>query len=136
MAKPEFEIDIRIDSAKLNRVTRGSLERGIRGATLEGERLVKDELSQPGKGRVYGLHRASAPGDPPAPDTGRLRNSVSSDVEAVGNVVTGTVSTNAEYAAHLEFGTERIAPRPFMSSLVTKYLKRIKDAFTASARIT
>jgi phage gpG-like protein len=55
--------------------------------------------------------RASRPGDPPAPDTGTLRNSITT--EQVSPLVV-RVGTNVIYAPPLEFGTVRMAPRPFM----------------------
>lgn len=86
-------------------------------------------LSQPGTGRLYDRgrtkkgykrkpHRASAPGEPPAVDTGRLRASIG--FERLGPW-TYRVGTGVEYAGYLEFGTigpeytgGRILPRPFM----------------------
>jgi len=38
-------------------------------------------------------------------DTGRLRSSIGSNVEALGGAVTGYIGTNVEYAPHVEFGT-------------------------------
>jgi len=60
----------------------------------------------------YGrAHQASAPGEAPAIDTGYLQNSIAvemlSDLQAI-------VFTNALYAEYLEFGTARMAPRPYM----------------------
>lgn len=81
------------------------------GLVLAG--AVKEEYSTPGRGRLRRksrADRASAPGDPPAPDTGALRNSV--DVVAAPDGQSVRVGTNQEYAAALEFGTVRIAPRP------------------------
>lgn len=69
---------------------------------------VVHKYSTPGLGRVYGAHRASKPGDPPAPDTGALRNSVQLSKTDDGY----RVGTDMEYAPHLEFGTPSIAPRP------------------------
>ena len=56
------------------------------------------------------LHRASKPGDPPAPDTGDLRRSTFME-ESGGRILVGV---QMAYARFLEFGTERMAPRPFM----------------------
>lgn len=67
---------------------------------LEGE--WKQVLLTPGRGRMYGKHQASAPGDPPAPDSGTLQRSITH--EAV-NETTVRVGTNIIYAELLEFGT-------------------------------
>jgi phage gpG-like protein len=55
-------------------------------------------------------HRASAPGEAPATDTGRLANSLKADIQGVN----ATVFTNVDYAPFLEFGTRTIEPRPFL----------------------
>lgn len=68
------------------------------------------------QGRFYKrgavTHRASAPGDAPATDTGRLINSIYVD-KMPGAVVVGS---NLAYAAYLERGTigrgGYVAPRP------------------------
>lgn len=59
-------------------------------------------------------HRASAPGEPPATDTGNLVSS--SSAKSVG--ITGTVTFSAEYADSLEYGTFRMAPRPYLGPAV------------------
>lgn len=60
---------------------------------------------------AYRFHRASAPGEAPAIDTGHLVNSFFT--KKLGRLVR-IIGVNAEYAAALEFGTERIAPRPYL----------------------
>ena len=40
-------------------------------------------------------------------DTGSLRESIVTEVEKEGSTIVGTVSTNKEYAAYVEFGTGR-----------------------------
>src|SRR5690606_34035352 len=65
---------------------------------------IIDHLSRPGTGRVYRrrgvVHRASAPGEPPAVDTGALR--ASSGLDTVGAAV--RVGVGESYAEPLEFG--------------------------------
>ena len=53
-------------------------------------------------------HRASAPGQPPQSDTGRLASSVENRVDDL----TGIVFTRVEYGKHLELGTSKMAARP------------------------
>jgi HK97 gp10 family phage protein len=45
--------------------------------------------------------------------TGNLRNSIQTDVESDG--LTAHVGTGVEYAAYVEFGTRRMAPRPYLA---------------------
>lgn len=54
----------------------------------------------------------SAPGDPPGVDTGALRASMK--IEKTGPLEY-TISDGVEYGIHLEYGTEHIAPRPFIT---------------------
>lgn len=92
----------------------------------------------PKTGRVYQrgpgqnlsrTHRASAPGESPATDTGRLVNSIDFKMESP---LTATVSSLLAYAAYLEFGTQRIAPRPAWVPSVEaarpKFQKRLEEA--------
>jgi len=55
-------------------------------------------------------HKQSAPGQPPATDTGRLVNSVNIS-RAFAEI---RVGTNLEYGKVLEFGTRHVAPRPWL----------------------
>ena len=57
-------------------------------------------------------HRASAPGEAPATDTGILAGSIGWNVDA--STLTAEVFAGAAYAVHLELGTARMEPRPFM----------------------
>lgn len=65
-------------------------------------------------GRVYtrgGVkHRASAPGQPPATDTGALASSVA----RVDGKLEAAVGTGLTYGRDLEFGTNNMAARPWL----------------------
>lgn len=68
-------------------------------------------------------HRASAPGEAPATDTGRLTNSIQADIQGKQ----ATVYTNLEYAPWLEFGTQEMEPRPFMVPAMEKERPRFEQ---------
>lgn len=53
----------------------------------------------------------SAPGDYPGLRTGMLRSSIMTSNVSWSQV---TISSNVEYAGYLQFGTSRMAPRPFL----------------------
>lgn len=115
------------------------LERGVRAATLDAEKAAIEILTEnPGKGRVYRrgtkFHRASAPGAPPALDTGFLSQSVSHEVTKTANGWVGRVIASAAYAAALEFGTERMKPRPFLSRIPREFGARIRATFLRFTR--
>lgn len=84
------------------------------GIELRGDIVKMYQRSTP-TGQVYEkfnprrTHRASAPGEPPATDTGRLASSVQYKKVAQGSA---EVDTQVKYGAWLEFGTLRIAKRP------------------------
>lgn len=72
-----------------------------------------------GGGRVYQksnpnrAHRASSPGAYPATDTGRLVSSVRMILPTASSMA-GEVGTAVKYGAWLEFGTSRMAARPWL----------------------
>jgi HK97 gp10 family phage protein len=57
--------------------------------------------------------RASAPGQFPMSDSGRLANSVEFNLPTAGRLM-GEVGTNVIYGRYLEFGTSRMAARPWL----------------------
>lgn len=135
------------------------------GAIKVGCYLVEGDAKEsmkPGSGKEYKrkgkIHTASAPGQPPAVDTGRLRASISSNwtgsgmakgkvkspAEADDGVgqptkeLTGVVGTNVEYARRLELGfvgTDSLGriynqlPRPYLRTALEKNRKEIKNIF-------
>lgn len=90
------------------------LRNRLENASAYAETAVKMALSHPGTGRLYGSHRASAPGQPPAVLTGRLRASITHQVIRTGMFLQAIISTDVEYAPSLEYGDSKKAPRPFM----------------------
>lgn len=127
---------VTINLAALERIADEKAEKGIRRAALAGEAITKANLSRPGTGRIYGKHQASAPGEPPAVDTGRLRNATQADtqVRRDGDDIVGRVVANDEKAHALEVGTERMAPRPFLGLLATDHVDDLRKAFIEGAK--
>ena len=70
-------------------------------------------------------HRASAPGQAPASDTGNLVSQII--VKQKTRNITN-VESNANYSAFLEYGTSKMQPRPFMLPAFEKSKKPILDA--------
>ena len=58
-------------------------------------------------------HQASAPGEYPMSDTGRLSSNIIKVVPSASSIE-GQVGTNIEYGTFLEFGTSRMAARPWL----------------------
>lgn len=132
-------VTVQIDLTLADTLSQAAVERGVRAATIDAKGLMIGILSQPGTGRAYQrktvTHVASAPGDPPAPDTGRLRNSTQGEVFATSDGALGVVSVNTEYAAALELGTDKIAARPFIGRLAKDYSARLAAVFARFARL-
>jgi phage gpG-like protein len=100
----------------------------IRRACITVARRAKELLSVAGtavrsgvgrdrKGRFKGSRITGAvrsqPGEPPRKQTGRLRASVTYEVDEA--TLSGRVGTNVDYGRYLELGTKRgIAPRPWL----------------------
>lgn len=127
---------VTINLAALERIAEEKAVAGIQRAALAGEAITKANLSRPGSGRIYGKHQASAPGEPPAVDTDRLRNATQSDtlVRRDGDDIVGRVVANVDYAHALEVGTERMAPRPFLGLLATDHADDLRQAFIEGAK--
>lgn len=128
---------VSINLAAVEKLTNQAAEGGLRGALGKGEAILKgDILNRPGTGRVYGKHQASAPGQPPAPDTGALRANTNADPELRqdGDDLVGTISANSAQASALERGTERAAARPFLGLLKTDHADDLQRAFIEGAK--
>jgi hypothetical protein len=105
------------------RDTLGALERVLLRKALEVERNAK--LSMRGGGIP---HVPSAPGEPPRVDTGRLRASITHEMETVRGAPTGRVGTNVRYGRDLEIGRFNMQPRPWLRPALKKAASRSEGA--------
>lgn len=84
----------------------------------------------PKSGRIYKrrgvVHQASAPGEPPASDTGTLVQR--SGTEYDHTRLTGAVVFRSSHALPLELGTETMEPRPYLRPALAMNI----DAITAA----
>ncbi len=110
---PNKDFGVQINDAKLQNL--------IRTSPGKAANLV-DAMALDGLGYVVRSFTVSpsAPGDPPGVVTGALKNSI--HVESLGPFKKA-IQTSVDYAIHLEFGTEHIAPRPFFGPMAA-YLQR------------
>lgn len=96
----------------------------IRAIYDAGEAVRADAQASIREGAVSGPdHVPSAPGQPPNADTHNLDLSI--DVRMNASRKTVTVTAMAEYAAALEFGTSRMAARPFMRPALQRNRNRL-----------
>lgn len=114
----------------------------VNAAAIEAVSDVKRAIQGPPKtGREYArgrdkIHRASAPGQAPATDTGALVSSIYNEDRGEYSKAIGS---RLDYAYYLEFGTFRIASRPAwipaVERTIPKMLKRVNVAIAkAKAR--
>ena len=76
-------------------------------------------------------HHPSLPGNPPAPDTGNLRESIRYEIHNEGKEVYGVVGStqkDPDYAVYTEYGTTRMAPRPWLRPAMEKNNKWIRKS--------
>jgi hypothetical protein len=131
--------------AKVLRAGRAGVPRDLErlGLTLVSE--LRLDLSKPGTGRLYTTyfyqrdgklyawppravpHRASKPNSPPAVDEGVLRASYGHRVERTPAGADLVIASGDEKAPWLEFGTQRMAPRPHLRPLMARNRGRIRD---------
>lgn len=128
--------------------------------------LIRTTLSRPGGGRVYrigvgrkggrnlrarGFHQASAPGQPPAVNTNRLRASWSvGQVNGLGSVTSEagnttsiyrdgsrivlTIGSSVYYAPFLEYGTRRMRARPYLKPTLPSIASAAPRIFTTAVQ--
>ena len=68
-------------------------------------------------------HHPSLPGNPPAPETGNLRNCIRYEIHAEPRSpygVVGTTQKDPPYGQYLEYGTSKVAPRPWLRPVMEK----------------
>src|SRR5690606_14793221 len=114
---PDITLRVR-GSAELRR----ALER-LRGA--ERRRAQQDGL-EAGARVVETYAKLAAP-----VDTGTLRDSIMLDEVTPERAILGP---HVDYAEHVEFGTSRMAARPFMRPAVDEHEREIVDAIEAAVR--
>lgn len=134
-----MKLEINIDMKEIEELAKSmdsgrvhdAINKGVQaGAFLLRSTAQRKILSGPKTGRVYGKHRASAPGQAPASDTGRLVQGIV--VEPGDEPLSFDVKSLADYAGFLEYGTSRMAPRPYLEPSAREQAdniaKLIKDA--------
>ena len=114
----------KLESVATQRMTAAANE--VRNETIK-------TLSGNRTGRTYKVpgtqvtYTASAPGEPPAVQTGQLRNSIRDNVYSEGKSVKGEVGTELMKGLWLEKGTSKMAPRPWLEPSFNKSLERVKE---------
>lgn len=102
------------------------------GKKVQREAKILINTSTP-TGRMYGKHRASAAGQPPATDTGNLVRNI--NVKKERNLVkVGILDQKAIYGAYLEFGTSKMGARPWLKPATDKSSDYIMKSFALALK--
>lgn len=130
-------VTVTVNKPHLDRLRKGGTKTAVRRAlgklAMYGEGEMKRSMKGAKTGRTYGNHQASAPGEAPAVDIGSLKNSIQAKPVGDGSRE-WEINVGAEYAAHLEFGTPFIAPRPFARPAAEAIRAKVDDAFEEEFR--
>lgn len=98
------------------------------------ERDAIKSMSVRGKGKIYQrgniTHQASAEGDAPSTDTGRLAASV----KAIIKTKEAYVGTDVDYGFFLEFGTRKVAERPWLRRAKEKNMPMFRNRVKAALK--
>jgi HK97 gp10 family phage protein len=91
------------------------LDRALLSAAILLEAEIKKKISRGGRGGAtyrVGKRNAqrSAPGEPPKTDSGRLVGSIRHE----HSFLSASVGSEVNYAGYLEFGTSKMAARPYL----------------------
>lgn len=125
----QVAVDQVTESVKNQILSRGTRAvNAIRNAELE-------TLNGTGGGRTYrrpggGTYTASAPGEVPARRTGNLRRNWTGEVEGGPGSIVAKYTANAEYAGYLEYGTRKMARRPYKDKIAEKALPQIISIYS------
>lgn len=122
--------------ARLKRISGPTMEREVGKALfVAGNRIQVEAQISITTGAVSGKnHAPSRPGEPPNQDTGVLANNIET-VQVEPLLV--EVSSNAPYSAPLEFGSSRMAARPFMGPARDRKRKEVEQLIAkAVQRVT
>lgn len=145
----QINLPERLDLSRLTAEMETALEQTLMGASKIIENDAKASIATgPKSGRIYTTywrtnrrtmlpfptaeqrvpHRASAPGEAPATDTGRLIGSIFGGARKLN----AWVEVRSHYGRWLEFGTRRIQARPFLIPAVERNRARITAMLQAA----
>lgn len=115
------DVTLIVDSAAIESLLNspsGPVAKDLARRAIQVETAAKRLMSQPGRGRTYRrggvTHRASAPGDPPATDLGRLRAATTSQLAVDERGLHARIGSNYPVQLFLELGTRKMAARPHL----------------------
>lgn len=103
-------------------------ERSLRVLDAIGLHLVADVMTH------FTMPAPSAPGQPPGVVTGNLRAATTYRVDRESRSVRAGTGPTAPYGEYLEFGTSRVAARPYMAPAFKRLREALKDVAMGALR--
>lgn len=119
-----FNISVSVDKRKLQEIK----ARGGKSAARRALGKVAYLVESTAKDSMSGRESPSPPGEPPAVVTGNLRNSILAKAGSDGSRE-WWVRVGAEYGVYLEFGTAKMAARPFMRPAAERVRQAVDGIF-------
>jgi HK97 gp10 family phage protein len=117
------------DAEVLAKVKAGAMKGIVRATEIVRNEMIVSITDGQKTGRVYKRgaveHQASAPGEAPASDTGQLVNSITTEYDE--EALVGKIGVHTGYAGFLEFGTQKMAPRPFARAALSNKADEITE---------
>lgn len=135
MSKTRNTFNVKNLASRITRaIARGTTRSALLVQGTARNKILRDKKSGKLYKRGKRFHRASAPLEPPANDTGNLQRSIKVVNATPGVFVTAKVEADAKYAKALEYGTRKagrnrkvyIAERPFMRPALKENIDKIK----------
>ncbi len=139
--------------ALLARAREGAMRGVVEGIGIVERKAVSLILDTPKTGRVYTTrfftvgtgpnrqvisygsrppHQASAPGEPPASDTGTLVNN--RRIDLIPDRLAARLTFSSKYAVYLQFGTDRMEPRPWADRALNETRDEVRSAIVDNVR--
>lgn len=121
-------------SDRLKRMAKRTPQEITKALYAVGQRIELDAEKSITDGSISGaMHVPSRPGEPPNADTRFLDSNIETEIGGVGLV---TVTSKAPYSAALEYGTGKMAARPFMRPALERQREKIPKALAAIINTT
>jgi len=80
------------------------------------------------------IYEPSKPGEPPRKRTGTLQKSIAHEVKREGDQVIARIGSKVPYAPHLEFGTRKMAARPYLRPSLSEYSRTFHNVVVTEMR--
>jgi hypothetical protein len=128
-------VSVREATARIDRKLANGLNARAEALRAEWYTILQIPPTRTGRQYPHLPNRSSAPGEPPAPQSKRLQESIAVLSRATPAELASTVGPRpqafggfAPYPVFLEFGTRRMKPRPSARQAVSAFREKIRGA--------